>query len=73
MHEEVDIDLPQRRLIEFCEQAGIRCMDLLPAFRARSTEESLYALRNTHWNEAGIRVAAELVRSYLTDEKVLDG
>ena len=59
--DEFDVERPQRRLRELCESAGIACVDPLSEFRARGRDEPLYLPRDTHWNEAGIRIAADLV------------
>jgi lysophospholipase L1-like esterase len=55
-----DLDLPQRRLRDFCEREGIDVVDVLPVFRERTERgEVLYVPEDTHWNEAGNRLAAE--------------
>ncbi len=55
-----DLDLPQRRLREFGAREGIEMVDALGACRERAARgEALYAPSDTHWNEAGNRLAAE--------------
>ncbi len=60
-------DQPQRELSRLGEQAGIRVIDLLPAFRARDARgERLYWKIDAHFNAAGheetARVVAEALR-----------
>lgn len=57
--EEYDLDLPQRELVRFFEANGIQFVDLLPDFRRRARDEALYIPRDSHWNRAGNRLAAE--------------
>ncbi|MEM7306444.1 MAG: hypothetical protein AAF682_07235 [Planctomycetota bacterium] len=54
-----DLQRPQRELIRALEERGVRTLDLLPDLREASQQEPVYALRNTHWNQVGSRVAAE--------------
>jgi lysophospholipase L1-like esterase len=58
---EVDLDFPQERLKQLLDEAGIRHLDLLPAFRDAGRSERLYYERNTHWNDAGNALAARLL------------
>lgn len=63
--DDLDLDLPQRRLREILSAAGIAHLDLLPAFRERSRHETLYWPNDSHWNVAGNRFAARLLADYL--------
>ncbi len=65
--DEYEVDWPQKRFAIFCEESGIECLDLLPAFQERGRAEKLYWLRNTHWNVAGNALAAEQLVDYLRD------
>ncbi len=56
-----DLDRPQRTLVEFLTARGIDHADLLPTFRQRARSERLYRPRDTHWNPAGNRLAAEFL------------
>ncbi len=56
-----DLDRPQRELAQALSAEGISWIDLLPAFRERGSRERLYVPRDTHWNRAGHRLAAERV------------
>ncbi len=49
---------PQRRILEFCERAGIDCLDLLPVLRRTERGGRTYQLRDTHWNARGNAVVA---------------
>lgn len=53
--------LPQRVLATFFYRQGIPVLDLLPAFRRAGTSKSLYKIRDSHWNEAGNRLAADSI------------
>lgn len=58
-----DLDRPQRRFMAFCDERGVPCLDLLPAFCDRA---GLYQPRNTHWNIAGHHRAAERLAAWLS-------
>jgi hypothetical protein len=60
--ERLDLQLPQRRLREFCRRQGVPCLDLLPAFAGRT---GLYVQRNTHWNREGNHLAAREIAQWL--------
>jgi hypothetical protein len=60
----VDLDLPQRRLRDFCAARGVPCLDLLAAFREAP---DTYAPRDTHWNARGNRLAAAALADWLRD------
>ena len=52
-------DYPQRRIVEWCRERGVRVLDLLPALREAEAGGRTYHLRDTHWNARGNRVAGE--------------
>jgi hypothetical protein len=57
-----DWSRPQRMLREWCDAAGVPCVDLLPAFReagAAGGDSSLYLFFDSHFNVAGHRLAGE--------------
>jgi hypothetical protein len=60
--DDVDVGLPQRRLLEFCRAENIPCLDLLPVFAGR---RDVYLPQDTHWNEAGNLLAAEALAEWL--------
>lgn len=71
--EDFDLDLPQRYLKEDCEQQGIPCLDLLPVFREQGDKGELYHFRDSHWNDAGNRLAAESIAMFLHSQSLIPG
>ncbi len=64
--DQFDIDLPQQTLRSMLEDEGIPYIDLLDTFReAHSGPNSLYILRDTHWNPAGNALAASTIEPVL--------
>jgi hypothetical protein len=61
--EEVDLELPQRRLVAFFEKREVACLDLLPLLKKHPHS---YAVRDTHWNAEGNRLAAEAIAAWLS-------
>lgn len=57
--EAIDFDRPTRAITEALGREGIQTLDLLPAFRREAARTRLYKPRDTHWNVAGNRLAAE--------------
>lgn len=65
---DLDIDHPQRLMHSILSDEDIDFIDLLPVFRttySRNPEDSLYLLRNTHWNYFGNELAAESIYQWL--------
>jgi hypothetical protein len=60
--QDVDLDLPQRRLQKFCEGRNMPCLDLLRFFR---DVPETYAPHDTHWNVRGNQLAAEKIYHWL--------
>jgi hypothetical protein len=60
--ERVDLDLPQRRLRAFFAECDVPCLDLLPTFAGLP---DTYAMRDTHWNARGNRLAAGRIREWV--------
>jgi acetyltransferase AlgX (SGNH hydrolase-like protein) len=56
--ETYDLEYPNRRLGDFMRRHQIDFVDPLPELRARAREERVYWPNDTHWNEAGNRIAA---------------
>lgn len=55
-------DRPQGLLWQFCTDNNIEYYDLLPAFKAAyKSGQRLYLPSDSHWNEAGNRLAAQLL------------
>jgi lysophospholipase L1-like esterase len=61
-----ELDQPQQAIIKFARSRQIPVVDMLSNFRAAGRKEQLYLPLNTHWNEAGNRLAAELLLKELT-------
>ena len=57
----LDLAQPDNLVMDFCRSHTIHCLDLLGAFQEQGKTRELYALRDTHWNEAGNRLAADLI------------
>lgn len=64
-----DLDRPQRELGRALAAEGIDHVDLLPVFREHQAREPLYVPRDTHWNRAGHRLAAEALMAHLERAK----
>jgi len=67
----LDLQCPNYLVSSFCEQNRIHCLDLLAPFQQAGKSAQLYVLRNTHWNEAGNRLAADLIFKYLEGHKLI--
>jgi hypothetical protein len=61
----LDFDRPNKRLVEELRARNIRYLDLLEPFRLRTRDVRLYKPRDTHWNIAGNRLAADLLYDFL--------
>lgn len=62
---DMDFAQPNRALVARLDALGIASLDLLPAFQEAARERRLYVPRDTHWNRAGNRLAAELMLAAL--------
>jgi hypothetical protein len=60
------------RLANDLERAGVATLNLQSAFEARGTTEALYAVDDTHWNEAGNLVAAGEIWTFLHSRWAFD-
>ncbi len=60
----IDVQLPQRRLREFCSDVGIALADMGPAVEAAHDTGRAYLFDN-HWNARGIAAGAEAVAERL--------
>ena len=63
--DEYDFDELPRDLERDLEAIGVPTLDLLPRFKDSHAMESLYAKRNTHWNEAGNELAGEAISAFV--------
>ena len=60
-----DLRNPNRQLQDIAIRHGITLIDLTPAFASAAAEQTLY-YRDSHWNEAGHRLAADTVAAALS-------
>jgi low affinity Fe/Cu permease len=67
----LDLSYPDNLIMNFCRAHDINCLDLLGPFQEKGKSWQLYALRDTHWNEAGNRLAADLIFQYLEEDHLL--
>ena len=59
--EEFDRFLAQSLLKTFLTRKGIPFVDFLDQFRVEGQKQDLYLPRNTHWNESGNQLAADIL------------
>ena len=57
----IDFGRPSRVLARALGDAGVETLDLMPAFQETGRNVRLYKPRDTHWNVAGNRLAAEQI------------
>jgi len=60
-----DFGRPNRMLSERLAASGIDVLDLRPALFEASQSERVYKIRDTHWNVAGNRVAAQAIADFI--------
>jgi hypothetical protein len=73
---ELDYEQPDRILEEFARQNGVLFLKLMPAFREHhlKTGQYLHGFGDSyggHWNQAGHRLAAELIFKFLRDQHLV--
>lgn len=59
--EDYDLKYAQNLLRGFLESRSIPYVDFLERFQAEGKKRDLYKLRDSHWNEAGNQLAAEIL------------
>ena len=69
--ENMELTQPVNLIVNFCRAQNIHCLDLLGQFQEQGKTRQLYTLRNTHWNEAGNRLAASLIFEYLEKNQLI--
>lgn len=62
---DLDMELPQNRVKNILARVGVPCLDLLPTYRAQT---ETYAVRDTHWNQKGNHLAADVIAAWLARE-----
>ena len=68
---EIPWEKPNTEMVRALEGAGIPVFDLLPAFLEAGRHQRLYKPRDTHWNVAGNRLAAEEIARFLAESELL--
>ncbi|HEY4002006.1 MAG TPA: hypothetical protein VGO93_24240 [Candidatus Xenobia bacterium] len=63
--DDYDMAQVQRLVADACNKKGIPYLDMLSDFKAAGQKETLYVLRNTHWNDAGNTLAAQSMYRWL--------
>jgi hypothetical protein len=63
--EAYDLALPQKFLHAYAADRDMPLVDLTAAFREQGSEGGLYLSRDTHYNDAGNRLAAEVLAEAL--------
>ncbi len=66
--DQIDIKQPNQALATVFTEAKIPYLDLLDTFVAESKQELLYKQRDTHWNIAGNRVAAQAITPKIIEQ-----
>jgi len=66
--QQIDIRQLNQAMATVFTQYNIPYIDLLDTFLAESKQESLYKLRDTHWNIAGNRVAAQAITPKIIEQ-----
>ena len=69
--ENLDLSYPDNLIVNFCRTHNIHCLDLLRPFQEQGKTRQLYSLRDTHWNAAGNRLAADLIFAYLEKNQLI--
>ena len=69
--ENLDLSYPDNLIVNFCRTHDIHCLDLLGQFQEQGKTRQLYSLNDSHWNEAGNRLAADLIFQYLEKNQLL--
>ncbi len=67
----LDLSYPDNLIVNFCRTHNINCLDMLGQFQEKGKTRPLYALNDSHWNEAGNRLAADLILEYLEKNQLL--
>ncbi|MCB9152937.1 MAG: hypothetical protein H6649_02640 [Caldilineae bacterium] len=67
-----DLEQPNRLAADLFLRAGIRYLDLLPAFRERAEAGALLHLRHDgHWTPAGEQLAGEATAEFLVEQNLV--
>ncbi|MFZ5453295.1 MAG: alginate O-acetyltransferase AlgX-related protein [Thermodesulfobacteriota bacterium] len=66
-----DLAYPNGLIRNYCRQRQLHCLDMLGPFQKLGASQTLYKLRDSHWNAAGNRLAADLIFKYLTAHRLV--
>jgi len=68
-----DLDAPQQRIEAWCAAHAVPCVALAPLFRAAAARGSgaLHYHHDGHWTAAGHRLAATVLKDFLTQHQLL--
>ena len=69
--ENLDLNYPDNLIVNFCRTHNIHCLDMLGQFQEQGKTRQLYSIRDSHWNAAGNRLAADLIFDYLEKNQLL--
>jgi hypothetical protein len=67
----VDLLYPNRILINYLEKNNIHYVDLTSPMRKAGKSHTLYLTRDTHWNEAGHKIAGNIICDYIQTHDLL--
>ena len=67
----IDLSFPNQLLSQFLEKNHINCLDMLPEFMNQGRSTALYRVNDTHWNEAGNKLAAKMILSFLRQHRMV--
>jgi hypothetical protein len=67
----IDLSFPNQLVGKFLQQNHIHCLDMVPEFQEQSRSTALYRINDTHWNEAGNKLAAEMILNFLRQHRMV--
>lgn len=62
-----DLLKPNRRILTWCRDNGVHCLDLLPELQTAPTSPLYLPLGDMHWNAEGQRLGAERLAQFLLE------
>ena len=68
---DLDLSYPDKLIVDFCRTHKIHCLDMLGQFQEQGKTRRLYSVRDSHWNAAGNRLAADLIFDYLEKNQLV--
>ena len=64
-HASFDLDAPNKRILAFCDQLHIDCLDLLSLLRQAVGRHLFFPRGDMHLNKSGQRIVAEGMKGYI--------